>query len=82
MDRIAIMGQLDVAYLARSLSADPIPAIAERLPTLPEAMRSAIRRAVLERYGEGNAGRQRAWFEWNLASGRARQALDASFNSP
>lgn len=82
MDRFASTGKLDVAYLTRELSADAIPAIAERLPSLPEPMRSEIRRAVRERYAERDEGRQRTWFEWNLASSRARQALNASFASP
>ena len=82
MDRFASTGKLDVAYLTRGLSPDAIPAIAERLPSLPEPMRSDIRRAVRERYAARNEGRQRTWFEWNLASSRARQALNASFAFP
>lgn len=82
MDRFASTGKLDVAHLTEGLSPDAIPAIAERLPSLPEPMRSEIRRAVREQYAGGNEGRQRTWFEWNLASSRARQALDASFASP
>ncbi len=82
MDRFASTGKLDVAYLTRGLSPDAIPAIAQRLPSLPEPMRSDIRRAVRERSAARNEGRQRAWFEWNLASSRARQALNASFASP
>jgi hypothetical protein len=82
MDRYASTGKLDVAYLTRGLSPDAIPAIADRLPSLPEPIRSEIRRAVLERYGARDDIRQRAWFEWNLASSRARQALEASFASP
>jgi hypothetical protein len=45
-------------------------------------MRSDIRRAVRERYAARNEGRERTWFEWNLASSRARQALNASFATP
>jgi hypothetical protein len=82
LDRFASTGKLDVAYLARELSPDAIPAIAERLPSLPEPMRSDLRRAVRERYAARTENRQRAWFEWNLASSRARQAVDASFTSP
>jgi len=82
MDRFARTGQLDVAYLTRGLSPDAIPAIAERLPSLPEPMRSDIRRAVRERYAARNEGRERTWFEWNLSSSRARQALNASFATP
>jgi hypothetical protein len=82
MDRFASTGMLDTAYLTEGLSPDAIPAIAERLPALPEPMRSDIRRAVRERQARRDEGRQRAWFEWNLASSRARQSLDASFAPP
>ena len=82
MDRFASTGKLDVAYLTRGLSPDAIPAIAERLPSLPEPMRSDLRRAARERYAVRSEGRQRTWFEWNLASSRARQALNASFAFP
>lgn len=82
IDRFADTGKLDVVYLARELSPDAIPAIAERLPSLPDSIRSDIRRAVLERYAKSNELRARVWFEWNLGSSRARQALNASFASP
>lgn len=81
MDRFAITGKLDVAYLTRSLSPDAIPMIAERLPSVPEPLRSEIRDAVRKQSARRDGGRQQAWFEWNLASMRARQALDASFAS-
>jgi len=82
MDRFASTGKLDVAYLTGGLSPDAIPTIVERLPSIAEPMRSDIRRAVRERDAARNGGRQRTWFEWNLASSRARQALNASFASP
>jgi hypothetical protein len=82
MDRFSTTGTLDVTYLTRGLSPDAVPTIAQRLPSLPEPMRSDIRRAVRERYAAHNEIRQRTWFEWNLASSRARQALEASFVSP
>jgi hypothetical protein len=82
MDRFASTGKLDITYLARGLSPDAIPAIAERLPSLPEPVRSELRRAVWGRHAARKDLRQRAWFEWNLASSRARRALDASFSSP
>jgi two-component system sensor histidine kinase BaeS len=82
VDRFESTGKLDVAYLTRGLSPDALPAIAERLPSLPEPMRSDIGRAVRKRYAKGNDGRQRSWFEWNLARSRSRQALNASFASP
>jgi hypothetical protein len=82
IDRFASTGQLDVAYLTKGLSPDAIPAIAERLPSLPEPIRSELRRAVPERYAKGDDARTRTWFEWNLASRRARQALATSFAAP
>ncbi|NOT09443.1 MAG: DUF4173 domain-containing protein [Gemmatimonadales bacterium] len=82
MDRFTNTGKLDVAYLTQELSPDAIPAIAERLPSLPEPMRSELHRAVRERSAARNDGRQRRWFEWNLAGSRARQALDASLAAP
>ena len=82
LDRFASTGKLDVAYLTRNLSPDALPAIAERLLALPDSVRLGIGRAVRERYPARNEGRQRSWFEWNLSSSRARQALDASFASP
>jgi hypothetical protein len=82
MDRWASTGKLDVVYLTRELSPDAIPAIVERLPSLPEPMRSEVRRAVQEGYAARRENRPHAWFEWNLASGRAREALTGRFGSP
>ncbi len=82
LDRFTRTGTLDVAYLTRELSPDAIPALAERLPALPEPTRSELYAAVRERYASGRQDRQRTWFEWSLASSRARQALRASFGSP
>jgi hypothetical protein len=82
MDRFATTRKLDVAYLTGSLSPDVIPAIAERLPSLPEPLRAEIREAVRKQYVRRHGERQRAWFEWNLASARALRAMDASFASP
>jgi len=78
IDRFASTGMLDVAYLTGELLPDAIPAIAERLPSLPEPTRSEIRLAVQEWHGKHGEKRPRAWFEWNLASSRARQALNDS----
>ncbi|MGH7654571.1 MAG: DUF4173 domain-containing protein [Gemmatimonadaceae bacterium] len=82
MDRYASTGKLDVAYLTGSLSPDAIPSIGERLPSFPEPLRSEIRDAVRKRYPGHDMGRQRAWYEWNLASTRARQAVESSFALP
>jgi hypothetical protein len=82
MDRFASTGKLDIEYLARDLPPDAIPAIAERLPSLPEPVRSELRRAVQKRYAARKDHWPRAWFEWNLARSRAQRSLDASFSSP
>lgn len=82
MDRFETTGKLDVAYLTKGLSPSAIPAIAERLLSLPEPLRADIRRAVHERYAAHDVARQRNWYEWNLARSRARTALDASFAAP
>lgn len=77
MDRYASTGKLDVAYLARNLSRDAVPAIAERLPSLPDSLRSELWGAVLKQDARRDAGRQREWFEWSLASARARRAVES-----
>ncbi len=79
LDRYASTGKLDVAYLTQALSPDAIPALAERLPALPEPIQSEIRLAVQKRYAKSSGGLRRRWFEWNLASSRAQRALQASF---
>lgn len=82
IDRYTDTGKLDVAYLTRGLSSDAIPAIVERLPSLPEPMQSEIRRDVGEEFAKRTEGRPHRWFEWNWATGRARQALGANGVSP
>jgi len=81
IDRFAVTAKLDVAYLATELSEDAIPAMAERLPSLPDSVQRELRKAVLERDAKRRE-RPRAWFEWNLASSRARRVLDAGFGAP
>ena len=82
VDRFASTGKLDVAYLTRELSDDAVPALVERLPLLPEPVRSDLRRAVQKRYTAHNELRQGSWYEWNLSRSRARQALNESFAAP
>jgi hypothetical protein len=79
IDRFATTGKLDVAYLARELSPSAIPAIAERLPSLPEPTRSELRSAVLMRYAKRRDMAEGRWFEWNLARDRAREVLTTNF---
>ena len=75
IDRFATTGQLDVAYLTHELSPDAIPAIAERIPSLPEPTRSELRHAVLMRYAARPHMTEGRWYEWNLARARAREVL-------
>lgn len=78
IDRFAETAQLDLDYLTRELSADAVPAIVQRLPSLPEPMRAELLRRLQERQAARTAGRARRWFEWNLASRRAANALAAA----
>ncbi len=82
LERFGSTGKLDVAYLARGLSLDAVPAIAERLPSLPDSIRSEVQRAVQEQLARREEARARRWFEWNRASSRARKAVHASFGAP
>jgi hypothetical protein len=81
IDRFATTGKLDIAYLTRELSPDAIPAIAERLPSLPEPVRSELYSAVRKRYTGRRDMAEGRWYEWNLARARAREVLTTSFGS-
>lgn len=81
IDRFAITGKLDVAYLTHELSLNAIPAIAEGLPSLPEPTRSELRRAVRKRYAARREMADGRWYEWNLARARAREVLTTNFRS-
>jgi len=82
LDRFASTGKLDITYLARELSPDAVPAIAERVPSLPEPTRSDLWNAVRSRYEGRNIIQQGAWYEWNRSRHRAREALVLSLESP
>jgi hypothetical protein len=79
IDRFATTGQLDVAYLARELSPNAIPAIAVGLASLPEPTRSELRGAVRTRYAARRDMAAGKWYEWNLARARARAILTTVF---
>ena len=81
IDRFATTGQLDVAYLTVELSSDAIPAIVERLPSLPEPTRSELYRAVRQRDETRRYMAKGRWYEWNLARVRAREVLTTTFGS-
>lgn len=78
IDRFASTGKLDVSYLTEALSPDAVPAITERLTSLPDPLRSQVSDSLRQRYSRRGERRVRRWFEWNLASQRARQALGTS----
>lgn len=71
IDLYASTGKLDTVYLTRDLSADAIPTIVRRLPTLSEPAKSQLTQAVKLRYLHPHADQ---WFEWNFGRVRAREA--------
>lgn len=75
IDRFATTGKLDTRYLTSELSPGAIPAIVGRLATLPEPMRSELRRAVETRYSGRHGQFDSRWFEWNMGRTRAREEL-------
>jgi hypothetical protein len=82
LERFGSTGKLDVAYLTRDLSLNAVPAIAQRLPSLPDSIRGEVQRAVQEQLARRKEAKERRWFEWNLASSRARKAAQESFSAP
>lgn len=75
IDRVASTGKLDTAYLTRDLALDAVPTLIERLPSIPEPLRSDLQRALVAR----NAKRPRlfthVWYEFNVRRSRAAEAL-------
>ncbi len=71
IDLFTATGKLDVVYLTSDLSADAIPTIVSRLPSLPEPAKSQLQAALKARYKRLHEDR---WFEWNLRRERARSA--------
>lgn len=82
IDRFASTGQLDIPYLAKELSPDAIPAIGERLASLPEPARDELRLAVLEQSTRRKLDKEPRWFEWNRSRSRAREVLAERFKNP
>jgi hypothetical protein len=72
IDLYASTGKLDTVYLTRDLSADAIPTIVRRLPSLAEPAKSQLTQAVKLRNKRPYNDR---WFEWNLGRARAAEAL-------
>lgn len=75
IDRVASTGKLDTVYLTRDLALDAVPTLVERLPTLPEPMRSELQRALMVRYAKQPRLFESEWYEWNLRRSAAKEAL-------
>ncbi len=75
IDRFATTAKLDISYLVRELSPDAVPAIVDRLDTLPPPAAAEIRNTLQSVYGDGRPRLENRWYEWNLARARAASAL-------
>jgi hypothetical protein len=75
IDRLATTGRLDVPYLTRDLSLNAVPTLTQRLPSLPEPFRGELQRALVARYTGRSRMFNREWYEWNLRTIQARDAL-------
>ena len=75
IDRVASTGKLDTAYLTRDLALDALPTLVERLPSIPEPMRSELQRALIARHAKRPRLFQGPWYEFNIARANARDAL-------
>ncbi|MDO8666129.1 MAG: DUF4173 domain-containing protein, partial [Gemmatimonadales bacterium] len=69
--RASAAGRLDGAYLA-SLSADAVPALVERLASLPVEQRCDVARRLAQR-GDRDAAQD--WRSWSVTRHRAQRAL-------
>lgn len=63
--------EYDVQYL-RSLSADAVPTLLERMPALPEAERCRVAAMLKERWSGARTG---DWRSWNVSDWRARRLV-------
>lgn len=63
IDLYATTNKLDVVYLTKDLSADAIPTLVSRIPSLPEPAKSQLSDALAKRNAHPHTDR---WFEWNL----------------
>jgi len=75
IDRVASTGKLDTAYLTRDLALDAVPTLVERLPSIPEPMRSDLERALIVRYAKRPHLFDTDWYEWNVRRNAAKEAL-------
>lgn len=75
IERFRTTGKLDEKYLVRDMSADAVPTIISRMPTLPDPQRMTLRQLLVARYGERPRMFSNRWFEWNYRRAEARDAL-------
>jgi hypothetical protein len=74
IERFASTGTLDIAYLTSELSPDALPAIVDRMASLPAPTQAELRAAIRKRYATGTTLADGRWFEWNRSRIRARAA--------
>ena len=72
IDRFASTGKLDIAYLTNELSPDALPAIVDRMASLPAPTQAELRAAIRKRYATGTTLADGRWFEWNRSRSSAR----------
>ena len=77
IDRLVSTGRLDVAFLSGELSLDALPTILNKLPSLPEPVRSDLRAALQKRWARHPEMAAGPWYEWNVSRARARAAYQA-----
>jgi hypothetical protein len=77
LDRAASGAEYDGSYLT-TLSADAVPTLIARLPSLPDAERCRVAAMLEERWSGERPG---GWRTWNLGDARAR-SLVASLSMP
>lgn len=75
INRYVATGKLDEKHLVNELSPNAVPAIVERLPSLPEPVRTSLAAAMLKRQTALRLFDDERWFEWSLPRVRAREAL-------
>jgi len=72
VDRARESGRFDAAYLATHLSADAVPVLVERLPSLPRAQACEVAQRLLERW---TATERDDWRSWNWSRHQARRLV-------
>lgn len=75
IERFAATGKLDESHLVHELSPNAVPAIVDRLPSLPEPVRTSLAAALVKRQTTLRLFDDEQWFEWSLPRARARVAL-------